>query len=82
MICNHWVDENSSRPINMSDLDSPYGFVQWVVELEAEAIFFGRSLNQLACTKQDSAHPVVCFRSLIDQKNSWLQGTPQLSPTL
>lgn len=66
----------------MSDLDSPDGFIQWVVEFEAEAILLGGSLNQLTCTKQDGAHPVVRFGGLIDQKNSWLQGTPQLSPTL
>lgn len=66
----------------MSDLDSPDGFVQRVVELEAEAVFLGGSLNQLACTEQDGAHPVVRFGGLIDQKNSRLQGTPQLGPTL
>ena len=66
----------------MSDLDSPDGFVQWVVELEAEAVLLGRSLDQLARTEQDGAHPVVRFGGLIDEKNSWLQGTPQLGPTL
>lgn len=52
---------------NMSDLDSPDGFIQRVVEFEAEAVFLGGSLNQLACTKQDSAHPVIRFGSLVDQ---------------
>lgn len=66
----------------MCDLDSPDGFVQWVIELEAEAVLLGGSLNQLACTEQDGAHPVVRFGGLIDQKNSRLQGTPQLGPTL
>lgn len=66
----------------MSDLESPDGFVQWVIELEAEAVLFGRSLNQLASTEQDGAHPVVRFGGLIDQKNSRLQCTPQLGPTL
>lgn len=51
---------------NMSDLHSPDGFVQWVVELEAEAVFLGGSLNQLARTEEDSAHPVICFGCLID----------------
>ena len=50
----------------MSDLDSPDGFVKWVVELEAEAVLLRRSLNQLACTEQDGAHPVVRFGGLID----------------
>lgn len=66
----------------MSDLDSPDGFVQWVIELEAEAILLGRSLDQLACAEQDGAHPVVCFGGLVNQKNSRLEGTPQLGPTL
>lgn len=66
----------------MSDLDSPDGFVQWVVELEAEAVLFGGSLNQLACAEQDGSHPVVHFGGLIDQKDSRLQGTPQLGPAL
>ena len=66
----------------VSDLDGPDGFLQWVVELEAEAILLGGSLNQLACSEQNGAHPVICFGSLIDQKYSGLQGTPQLGPTL
>lgn len=66
----------------MSDLDSPDGFVQRVEKLEAESILLGGSLNQLACTEQDGAHPVVYFGGLIDQENSRLQDTPQLSPTL
>lgn len=66
----------------MSDLHSPDGFVKRVVELEAEAILLGGSLDQLACAEQDCAHPVVCFGGLIDQKNPGLKGTPQLGPTL
>lgn len=60
------VYKNASKPTNMSDLDSPDSFLQWVVELETEAILFRRPLNQLACTKQDSAHPVIRLGGLID----------------
>lgn len=66
----------------MSDLESPDGFVQRVIELEAEAVLLGGSLNQLARAEQDGAHPVVRLGGLIDQKNPGLQSTPQLGPTL
>lgn len=66
IICYYRVYKNAIKPTNMSDLDSPDSFLQRVVELEAEAILLGGSLNQLACTKQDSAHPVVRFGGLID----------------
>lgn len=66
----------------MSDLDSPDGFLQWVVELEAETVLLGGSFDQFACAEQDGAHPVVRFGCLIYQKNSGLQSTPQLGPTL
>lgn len=78
----YWDFNNTSTPANISDLDSPDRFVQWVVELKTEAVFLRGSLNQLAGIKQDGANPVVRFGSLIDEKHSWLQGTPQLSPTL
>lgn len=78
----YWAFNNDSMPANISDLDSPDRFVQWVVELKTEAVFLRGSLNQLAGIKQDGANPVVRFGSLIDEKHSWLQGTPQLSPTL
>lgn len=51
----------------MSDLDGPDGFIQRVVEFEAEAVLLGGSLNQLARTEQDGAHPVIRFRGLVDQ---------------
>lgn len=52
--------------INLSDLYSPDGFLQRVEELEAEAILLRGSLNKLARIEKNGAHPVICFRSLID----------------
>lgn len=54
-----WAFSNDSMSANISDLDSPDGFVQWVVELKTEAVFLRGSLNQLAGIKQDGANPVV-----------------------
>lgn len=66
----------------LTDLDSPDGFIQRVVEFKAEAILLGWSLNQLACTQQDRAHPVIRFGGLVDQQHAWLQAAPQLRPAL
>lgn len=74
---NSVIDERS-----VSDLNSPDGLVQRVVELEAEAVLLGGPLNQLARVEQEGAHPVVRFRGLIDQQDPRLQGTPQLGPAL
>ena len=67
---------------DVSNLDCPDRFFKWMVKLEAEAILLGRSLNQLACTEKNRAHPVIRFGGLINQKYSRLQGTPQLGPAL
>lgn len=47
----YWAFNNHSTPANISDLDSPDRFVQWVVELKTEAVLLRGSLNQLAGIK-------------------------------
>lgn len=64
----------------MTNLDCPDRFFKWMVKLEAEAVLLGRSLDELACTEENSAHPVIRFGGLVNQKYSRLQCTPQLGP--
>lgn len=47
----YWAFNNHSTRANISDLDSPDRFVQWVVELKTEAVLLRGSLNQLAGIK-------------------------------
>lgn len=61
-------------------LHSPYGLIQRMKKFETEAIFFGRSLNQLARMKQYSAHPLPSLWCFVDQQHSRFQHTPQLGP--
>jgi len=65
-----------------ADLDSPDGLLQWVKELEAEAVLLGRPLDQLAGVEQHRSHPLSVFVSFIDEKDAWFQHAPQLGPAL
>lgn len=65
-----------------SDLDGPDGLLQWVEELEAEAVLLGGPLNQLAGIEQHCPHPLSVFVGFINEQDAWFQHTPQLRPAL
>lgn len=61
-------------------LDSPDGLLQWVKELEAEAVLLWGPLNELAGIEQHCSHPLAIFVGFIDEQDPWFQHTPQLGP--
>ena len=63
-------------------LHGPDGLVQWVEELEAEAVLLGGPLNELAAVQQDRAHPLAHLGRLVDEQHPRLQHAPQFGPTL
>lgn len=65
-----------------SDLDGPDGLLQWVEELEAEAVLLRGPLDELAGVEQHRSHPLAVFVGFIDEKDARFQHTPQFGPAL
>lgn len=49
-------------------------------EFEAEAVFLGGPLDELAGIEQHRSHPLPVFVSFVDEQDARLQHTPQLGP--
>lgn len=65
-----------------SDLDSPDGLLQWVEELEAEAVLLGGPLDELAGIEKHRPHPLAVLVGLVDEQHARLKHAPQLGPAL
>lgn len=63
-------------------LHGPYRLFQRVKEFEAEAVFFGGSLDELTGVEQHRANPLTVLIGLVDEQNPRFQHTPQFGPAL